>query len=215
MKQEQYYRFVALLSSEDKGSSVEYALQLLHEENVSLLELYQDFLARSLNEYVCPIEDKEACIWREPARTAIVRTIVEATYPYVLAEKTRKAQLNQTVLVVCPSEEYHEVGALIVANFFELAGFNARYIGANTPKKDILSAVKVLKPDYLALSVTNYYNVVQTKQITDEVKSLFPEVKIILGGAAFSHPSSLSVVQYDYHLTSYDSIEALAKEVSQ
>lgn len=215
MKNDLYLRFLALLSSEDKASTVDYALQLLRDKTITLFELYQDFLTRSLNEYVCPVEDKEICIWREHARTAIVRTIVEATYPYVLNEKDKRKPMGQTVLVVCPAEEYHEVGALIVANVFELAGFEARYIGANTPKKDILSAVKVVKPDFLAISVTNYYNVIQTKQITDEMKSLFPDVKIILGGNAFQHPSSRSVVAFDFHLTSLESILSFAKEVSR
>jgi methanogenic corrinoid protein MtbC1 len=32
---------------------------------------------------------------------------------------------HQKVMVVCPSEEFHEVGAIIVTNYFSLAGFDA------------------------------------------------------------------------------------------
>ncbi|MGD9886488.1 MAG: cobalamin-dependent protein [Bacilli bacterium] len=55
-------------------------------------------------------------------------------------------------------------------------------MGANTPKHDILSAVSVFKPDYVAISVTNYYNLVVTKQITKAIKEKDPSVKIIVGG---------------------------------
>lgn len=206
-----YDQFLHYLSIEDKQNAVHFMLDLLHTEKISLTELYQDYLTRSLNEFICPVENREECIWKEHTRTAIVRTIVESTYLDLAKEKSKQKRLNKSVIVVCPSEEYHEVGALIVSNFFELAGFDSRYIGANTPKSDILSAVKTLKPDYLALSVTNYYNIIQTKKITEECKLMYPNVKIIVGGNAFYHPSSIDSVQFDFHLQNYQDIESLAK----
>lgn len=145
---------------------------------------------------------KSESIWD----TSIVRTILESTYPYLIEIKKSVPKNNQKVVVVCPSEEFHEVGAIIVTNYFSLAGFDAQYIGANTPKNDILSAVKALKPDYLALSVTNYYNLVVTKQITEQVRGLFPNVKIIVGGNAFNKPGALVHLVYDYHLTHKEDI---------
>lgn len=99
---------------------------------------------------------------------------------------------------------------MIVTNYFLLNGFDAHYIGANTPKHDILTAVKALKPDFLALSVTNYYNLVITKQITDDLKALYPEVKIILGGLAFTKPGALDHLNYDYHLNTTEEIKNIA-----
>jgi MerR family transcriptional regulator, light-induced transcriptional regulator len=211
MNETYYQQLNEYLNQENKDAAVSYALSLLTNNALSLEELYQSVLTPALNLFVCPIADREVCIWKEHARTAIVRTILECTYPELIKRVQTVKPLHQSVLVVCPAEEYHEVGALIVANFFQLAGFTARFIGANTPKADILSAVKVLKPNYIAISVTNFYNVIQTKQITRDIHDRFPDVKIILGGTAFLQKSNLAAVEYDYHLTSFEDIQALAK----
>jgi MerR family transcriptional regulator, light-induced transcriptional regulator len=201
-----YEPFLKLVNEENKDEAMTYVLNLLKDKKIELYDLYDFFLRPVLNEFVCSSEDEEICIWKEHVRTSIVRTILESTYPYLIEIKKSVPKNNQKVVVVCPSEEFHEVGAIIVTNYFSLAGFDAQYIGANTPKNDILSAVKALKPDYLALSVTNYYNLVVTKQITEQVKGLFPNVKIIVGGNAFNKPGALDHLVYDYHLTHKDDI---------
>jgi len=201
-----YPAFLKLVNQENKDEAMMYVLNLLKEKKIELYDLYDFFLRPVLNEFECTSEDEEICIWKEHVRTSIVRTILESTYPYLIEIKKSVPKNNQKVMVVCPSEEFHEVGAIIVTNYFSLAGFDAQYIGANTPKNDILSAVKALKPDYLALSVTNYYNLVVTKQITEQVKGLYPNVKIIVGGNAFNKPGALDHLVYDYHLTHKEDI---------
>lgn len=212
MYESQYARLIDMLDHEDKAGCVAYALELL-DGGLPVADLFQVFLVPALSYWVCPVEDKEACIWKEHARTAIVRTILEAAYPAVAKAKADVKPVGKKVIVACPSEEYHEVGPLIVSNYFELVGFESRYIGANTPKDDILSAVKTLNPDYLALSVTSFYNVVQTKKILEEVRRRFPNVKIVIGGTAFAHEGNRHAVDYDHYLTSFADILALATEV--
>jgi MerR family transcriptional regulator, light-induced transcriptional regulator len=201
-----YPAFLKLVNQENKDEAMIYVLNLLKEKKIELYDLYDFFLRPVLNEFECTSEDEAICIWKEHVRTSIVRTILESTYPYLIEIKKTVEKNHQKVMVVCPSEEFHEVGAIIVTNYFSLAGFDAQYIGANTPKNDILSAVKALKPDYLALSVTNYYNLVVTKQITEQVKGLYPNVKIIVGGNAFNKPGALDHLVYDYHLTHKEDI---------
>lgn len=211
MLHDEYIRFTQYLDREDKPGAVAYIQKLLLE-GLAPAALFQDFLTPALSGWTCPIEDREACIWKEHARTAIVRTILEMAYPSVAEAKKAAKPVGKSVIVVCPSEEFHEVGPLIVANYFELAGFEARYIGANTPKDDILSAVKILKPDYLALSVTSFYNVVQTRKVLEEVRRKHPGVKLIIGGTAFLHEGNRLAVPHDHYLRSFADILALAEE---
>lgn len=35
--------------------------------------------------------------------------------------------------VLCPPEEYHDLEARMVADFFTIAGFDTIYVGGNTP----------------------------------------------------------------------------------
>lgn len=208
-----YHTFNDLLNQEKKDEALLFIHDLLKNKTISLTELYDAFFRPALNDFVCSSTDEDYCIWKEHTRTSIVRTILESTYPYLIEVKKSVKPNHKKVVVVCPSEEFHEVGAMIVANYFTLSGFDAQYIGANTPKQDIIKAVKALKPDFLALSVTNYYNLVVTKQITDEVKSQFPTVKVILGGLAFSKPGALDHIQYDYHIQSTAGIKAIGGDL--
>jgi len=66
-----------------------------------------------------------------------------------------------------------------------------------------------LSPDYLALSVTNYYNIVVAKQITDEIKAKYPHVKVIVGGQAFLQKGALEQVAHDYYLPDAERIASL------
>ncbi|MDD3122599.1 MAG: cobalamin-dependent protein [Candidatus Izemoplasmatales bacterium] len=206
MNSDIYLQFVKLLDQELKDEAIEYALSLLETKAVTLKELYLQLLTPSLTNFVCNIDDEEICIWKEHTRTSIVRTILEASYPYVIKEKVLAKQNHKKVMVVCPSEEYHEIGAIIATNLFSLSGFNSLYIGANTPKSDIISAIRALSPDYIAFSVTNYYNIVVMKKITSEIKEKFPKIKIIVGGQAFLQHGALAQINYDYYLDNMENI---------
>ncbi len=205
-----YQMFLTLLENEDKDQAVLYILDLLDKHN-DIIDIYENYLIPALSNFSCLLKEEEICIWKEHTRTSIIRTILEATYPYLIKTKTKTN--NQYIVTLCPKEEYHEIGALIATNYFSYIGFKANYIGANTPTEEILSAVKVLKPDYIALSATNYYNLVEIKRLTDQIRTKYPSLKIILGGQAFNNPESLKQISYDYHLNSLEDIIKFRDEV--
>jgi methanogenic corrinoid protein MtbC1 len=209
---EQYYQqFLTHLNQENKDDALQYALSLLNEEKVTIEDLYQFILTPSLTEYSCPLADKQICIWKEHVRTSIIRTILEATYAYITKRKQPKRQ--EKIIVVCPTEEYHEIGAIMVTHLFALQGFNVQFVGANTPKEDVVGAIRALKPDYVAISVTNYYNLVVTNRIVKDIREQAPTVKIIVGGQAFLHQGALESVIHDYYLASQADIVRFAREV--
>lgn len=211
MYKKHYQTFLDLVEAEDKDNALNYILDLL-EKGESVRNIYEYFLVPSLSDYRCLKKDEEICIWKEHRRTSIIRTILEASYAYLI--KSKDKPIKKKIITVCPQEEYHEIGAIIANNYLSLVGFDASYIGANTPSDDILSAVRVLQPDFVALSVTNYYNLVITKRLTERIRQEFPNVKIIVGGQAFSHPESLKQITYDYKLNTYEDILAFRNEVS-
>lgn len=209
-----YDRFSELLQKEDKAGSVRYALEVLEANQIGVADLYEQVLAPLLNALHCP-ENDETCIWREHVRTAIVRAVVEVSYPFVMKAKEAPGfrPLGKTVLVVCPPEEYHEIGARMAADFFDLAGFDTHFVGANTPNRDILSAIRHVKPAIVAVSVTNFYNLVKTKSLLEAVRDLDPEVRIVLGGAAFRDPRHTECLCGGTVVKTFADILALAEEV--
>jgi MerR family transcriptional regulator, light-induced transcriptional regulator len=212
MSYEYYQKFLSLLESEQKDQAVLFAMQLLENETLTVEALYQELLSPSLLDFTCKSDDQEVCIWKEHYRTSIIRTILESSYLHIIKKLESIKKINKKIVVLTPAFEYHEIGAIIVANYFLLEGFDATYIGANTPKDEILSAIRAYAPDYIALSVTNSYNIVITKQITDEIKRFFPHVGIILGGQAFKNQHAIESLKYDYLLQSLDDIKAFGKK---
>lgn len=206
-----YLEFVAILDREEKDEALTYVLHLLEQKTITIQELYEQLLAPSLWNFVCQESEQSVCIWKEHMRTSIIRTILEATYSEIIKQKTNFQPKNKKVVVFTPSEEYHEIGAIMVANYFSMAGYTSQYIGANTPKYDVLAAVGAFKPDYVAISVTNYYNLVVTKQITFAIKQKYPEVKIIVGGQAFSQKDALDQVEHDIYLASLADIFTMSE----
>ena len=175
---------MAYIEKEDKESAVEYAINLLNEGKIDILTLYRDILSPSLNNMFCNVDEKEICVWREHVRSSIVRTIIECAYPYVIKEREKRGikRKNQSAIVVCPQEEYHEIGARMAADFYTLLGFDTVFVGANTPKEDFVSAINVLKPKYVVISVTNYYNIVNAERAIKKLRQKANyDLKIIFG----------------------------------
>lgn len=205
--------FMAILNTEDKEKAVQFAIQLLESETVDIKTLYMELLAPSLTHFFCTEQDEDVCIWKEHTRTSIIRTILEISYLFILKSMPKRKEHAKKIVVLTPAFELHEIGAIMNTHFMLLEGLNASYIGANTPKQEILSAIRAYQPNYIALSVTNPYNLIVTKQTTEDIRRFFPEVKIVLGGQAFNHFDLSLGITYDYLLQSYDDLKHFAKDV--
>ncbi len=171
----------------DREAGLWYAVSLL-EEGMPVNLLYERVLTPALNSvFVCRANESEM-IWREHVMTGIVRSAVEASFPYVLRARDAlhlDAPLGR-VMLACPEEEYHELGARMGADFYTMAGYEAIFIGANTPKSNILSAARELKPDIVNLSISNYLNLVPLERMIADLRSALPVgTKINVSGGAF------------------------------
>lgn len=207
-----YQAFLKILEKEDKEKAVLFIMDLLNKEEISLPRLYLELLTPAMHEIQCIDKSDKICIWKEHLRSAIISTIIGSTYPYVLKQKEKNN--GKKIVIACPDEEYHEIGALIANQLFTLVGFDCYYIGANTPIEQILSAVEAVKADFLAISVTNYYNTIITKELLDQARATYPDLKIIVGGQAFLKSDVHQALFHHYHLDDYEDIKRLAKEVA-
>jgi methanogenic corrinoid protein MtbC1 len=205
-------QLIELIKNNEKTKAVKLALSMLDEQKITIVDLYQTFLMPALNEIECAEEDTK-CIWQEHIRTNIVRTIIESAYVYIVQYlKDHKVKpLNKKVLVVCPTDEYHEIGARMATDFFMMNGYDVTYIGANSPLEVIVSAVEVEQPNILAVSVTNIYHLSATKHMIDVIKESSPTVKIYGGGQAFSSPLTKEAVSPDEVLWTFDDFVQVAK----
>ena len=211
-----YEEFRALLDAEDKEACVGFALSRLEADELDIVELYEGILARGAREEYCTIREHSLCIWEEHVRTSIIRTVLECCFPYLM--KVRNARLGKKsrgrVLVVCPPEEYHELGARMTADFFTLCGFDVTFVGANTPQEDIVEAVGALQPVYVGVSVTSSYSLVAARRTIQHLIDVRSRTggtfKIPVGGDAFvRNPGMVKELGADMFANGYAEIQAL------
>jgi methanogenic corrinoid protein MtbC1 len=205
--------FDKLLREEKKAEVITFSLDLLSSGKIDPVTLYEEILTPSLNNMTCLLSEKHMCIWNEHVRTATVRTIVECCYPYILKELARRSPPPKgTAVVLCPPEEYHDLGARMAADFFSLCGYTTIFIGSNTPYQDFYNAADLIQPEIIAIGVSNYYNLVITKKIITELRRRVADTcRIVVGGNAFQDaPQNLLAVGADEVVHTFADIRHLA-----
>jgi len=211
---ERMVTFSQYFKAENKEMALAYCMELLQKEKVDIISLYEKILAPCLNNLECDSEDIRICIWKEHIKTAMIRTIVECSYPYVIRERNKRASNNEkTAVIICPPEEYHDLGARMVADFFTICGCRAIFVGSNTPIHDFYNAINLLRPEIIAISVSDYYNLVATKKMIEQIKNAasYP-ITIVVGGNAFKKNTEMvSAVGADYYAKSFSDIEMVVR----
>lgn len=212
--EELYKRVLLALQKEDKEQAVSLSINALKEKKVSVIDLYERVLVPALNHVIEEYKKDEELIWREHVRSAIIRTIIESAYPYILEEKKKVGINKGKVIVMCPEYEDHELGAKMVSDFFKLEGYESTFVGARTPENTIVQAIKVVKPDFVCMSVTNYYNLVSVKKTIESIREkVQDDFTFVVGGRAFDgNPEAYKVAGADVLLKSYEDIKNLYKE---
>ena len=128
-------------------------------------------------------EANHISVAEEHVATAIVGRVMASLYPrFALFDITK----GKAIVSAGPNE-FHEVGARMVADFMEMDGWDVTYLGANTPADVLLDTLKQNKPFVVALSVATVFNLESALQLIRMIKN-DPEttgIKVMVGGLAF------------------------------
>jgi methanogenic corrinoid protein MtbC1 len=191
-------------------------LAALAAGQLTVTELYLDVLTPALNRLVFPEQEQDDMIWKEHSQSACVRTIIEASFPYVYKERDAvDLKTDIKVLVICPEEEEHELGARMAADIFTIWGFQTTFVGARTPAGTLIKAVESIQPDIMTFSITNYFNLVAAKRTIEMVRKTFEyPYEIFVGGTACSgQTDSCSLLDADRIICDLTEIEQIRKEM--
>ena len=206
--------FKVLFDEENKEEAVKYILSKLQAKAIDVIDLYSKILTPLLNNMTCSEADRSICIWKEHVKTAITRTIVECSYPYVLEKRDAlNIKKKGVAVVLCPPDEYHDLGARMVADFFTISGYQSIFVGASLPYHDFYNAIQMIKPAVAAISVSNYYNLVAAKRMIEELRDLVGNtLHIVVGGYAFHDDklSKMSAVGADFYTETFEDILHIA-----
>jgi MerR family transcriptional regulator, light-induced transcriptional regulator len=100
-------------------------------------------------------------------------------------EWVRKSRGTAVVTAAC--NEYHEIGARMVADLLEREGWNVYYLGANTPVQDVADLIKKQDADICAVSVAMSFNLTEVRNLIKYIRARdeFHRLCIMVGGFAF------------------------------
>jgi len=126
---------------------------------------------------------------QEHYSSAATQLIMSQLYHYIFSSE----KIGRGLIAACVNNELHEIGVRMVADFFEIEGWDTYYMGANTPDSSIIQAIKKFDPDILALSATLPIHQSMLKRTISTVRASDADarVKIIVGGHALNSSKNL------------------------
>jgi len=206
-----YSEFKDIIETEDRNQALNYVIEKLNSGDITIIPLYEELLKPVLKN-MDSSGDEKMDIWKEHIRSSIVKTIIENCYPYVIKERDAKygVESKKRVAIICPAEEYHEIGARMVADYFTLLGYQATFVGNNTPKEVFIKGIETQHLDYIAISISNPYHLVSARNTIEMIRKSSKEIKIIVGGnAMLKLGEKAEKLDADYYLNTFDDIIAI------
>lgn len=174
--------FNALLVG-DRMACSEIASNFIDEKKFSINELYEVVIKNAMYDIGEMWEFGKISVATEHLASAIVEAVLNEQYLRVISN----SKLKKTVIVACIENEFHQIGIKMVADIFEMNGWNAHFLGANTPTTELIEFAKTIKPDILAISLSIYFHIPDFEKMIQAIRTEFPELFIIAGGQAFRH----------------------------
>ncbi len=206
---EELYReyFRALVAGNRLGCSD--VTKRLLDANVDIRSLYVDLFQRSLYEIGSLWEQNKVSVATEHIATSITEGLLFLAYPILFS--TPRCGLR--AVVACVANEYHQVGAKMVADLLELRGWDTFFVGANTPVQDLLRTLDDKKPDVCGLSVSISFNLTRLLEVIEAIGRREARLNIIVGGQAFRHGGVECLREYPWVtcLPTLDALEDFAK----
>ncbi len=174
------------LVARDREGGVRAAVEAVRSGAVDPDTLYTHVLSPLLADTGATWQQGTTMVWEEHFATAMVRTIIESLFLDVREKAAAGPRLGKVAVLACPPGEYHDLGLRMLTDRMQLHGWDAYFLGADTPVDEIVSAARTFKADLVALSAATHYNRLLLREVVDGIKRQLPGVRIGVGGPAFA-----------------------------
>jgi methylmalonyl-CoA mutase cobalamin-binding domain/chain len=174
-----YEDYVAALSSGNRRQALVVARSAL-AEGIDIRDLYLDVFQPAMHEVGRLWEVNKMTVAQEHLATAITQSVMAQLYNHVFANPS----VGRTLVATCIGGELHELGIRMVADFFEIEGWDVYYLGANVPASDVVATVADRKADLLAISITLNTHVPLARDLIRALRDSpsSKNVKVMVGG---------------------------------
>ncbi|MFW5790781.1 MAG: cobalamin B12-binding domain-containing protein [Bacillota bacterium] len=180
-----------------------YLQYLLAGEHLKADKLYQETIdnredARNFYEFVIKNalyqvgdlwEEGKVSVAEEHMASSITSRILSNIYMSFLDNSIEKGK----VVITSIANEFHEIGARIIADSLEFEGWDVKYLGADTPATDLIKLLKKEEPFVLGLSVSMSFNLENIIKVVEKIRRIpeLEDLKILVGGKIFNENPGL------------------------
>lgn len=178
-----YEKYLSLLL-DGKRIQCSQMVQDLIDHEIDIKTLYTDLFQKSLYAIGEMWEFNQITVAREHLVTAITEGLLNLVYPKLFEHGHYKD--NKKVVISCAANEFHQIGGKMVADIFELNGWDGHFLGANTSIEHMLEYIQEINPDLVGLSVSVYFNMPSLKTGIETIRANFTHLDIFVGGQAFN-----------------------------
>ncbi|SDG68550.1 cobalamin B12-binding domain-containing protein [Desulfosporosinus hippei] len=172
-----------VLDSLLKGNRLacENGMKEFRKSNSSIIALYEEIFKKSLYEIGQRWECNKISVAVEHMATSITEGLMNQLFPEIMSPERK----NKKVIISCVENEEHQIGGKMVADIFEKNGWDAHYLGANTPMNELVKFCGLVKPDMIGLSLSVYSNV---HFLLEEIATIrtVTNIPIMIGGQALN-----------------------------
>jgi methanogenic corrinoid protein MtbC1 len=213
-------QYLAALRSGERQTASRMVLDAVHSGTASVQDIYLNVFRSSQYEVGRLWSEGKMSVAEEHYCTAATQLIMSQLYPHIFSRVRR----GKTLVATSVAGELHEMPIRMVADFFEMAGWNTYYLGTNTPARDVVSTVRDRKADVVAISATMEKNVKHVQTLVHALRDAvagradngLPRLRIMVGGWPFSaDPLLVEQVGADgYADNAQDAIELAERWVS-
>jgi len=180
--------YLGFLLQGNRAAATDLVLRLV-ENGMDLRSVYLDVFQESQYRLGKLWLGGKISVAQEHFCTAATQVIMSRLYPYVFST----AKNGKKLVAASAGGELHEMGIRIVADIFELEGWDAYYLGANSPAGAIVAALKERQADLLCVSATMTFHLGAVEEIIGAVRAAFGagSPKILVGGYVFKTGGTL------------------------
>jgi methanogenic corrinoid protein MtbC1 len=118
------------------------------------------------------------------AQEHIATAIVQSVMTTALLRSTPPAPIGKRVLLACVAGNQHTIGLRMVADSFQLAGWDVQYLGADMPTPSLIRQIGDWSPDLVGLSLSFAQQLTAIKDIIAQLSARFGPASppVIIGG---------------------------------
>lgn len=212
ISQEIYDDYLSSLLAGRRHHCSEIVNQLVRQ-GLPIRRLHVDLFQASMYEVGELWATNQISVATEHLATAITESVLNQL---TLDIKSRD-RVGKVVVVAGIQPELHQVGGKIVADTFEMFGWDSFYIGSNTPLAELARMVRETKPDLVALSLATYFNLSAMRAAIEALRREFPTLPVVVGGRGFHAGGDEIANQYPgvSYVPSLDDLDVYIRQFSQ